>query len=91
MLKVTQIHSSKIPKLIQYEENFDDGSTLSFVIHPQNDPARGQVQFCHNLTAKSFKKGMTANNQELPEIKIRSHTTSFYEKFTIEILPSQTN
>ena len=43
--------------MIQGENNFDDDTILAFVIHPQINHARRQVQLCHNLIAKLFKKG----------------------------------
>ena len=56
--------------MIQYVENFDDDSTLPFVIHPQGDPARGQVQFCHILFAILFLHGNSPCLQNFPEVKI---------------------
>ena len=35
--------------MIEYDKSFDDNSILHFIIYPQNDPAREQVQFFHNL------------------------------------------
>ena len=43
--------------MIENNKNFDDYSTLPFFIKPQNDPARGQVQFCMNLIVNLFEKG----------------------------------
>ena len=85
---------------MQCNKNFDDDSILSFVIHPQNDPARGQVQFSHNLIAILFKKGNSTWTQDFPQISIERqifehyiknicNITSHYEIFTIEILLAQ--
>ena len=101
VLKAT--HSSNpTQKLIQYDENFDDDSKIPFVIHPQSDPARGQVQLCHNLIANLFEKGNSTCNEEITVEKIRrqeldhygsgiTNITSFYGIFTIELLPPRSS
>ena len=83
--------------MIQNDKNFADNSILLLVIHPQVDPARRQVELCHeNL----FKKRISPCKQEVPDMKtIRqtldhylhgiSNFTSFYGIFTFEILTSQ--
>ena len=42
--------------MIEYNESFDDNSILPFFIKPQNDPARGQVQFRSKLIVNLFEK-----------------------------------
>ena len=42
--------------MVQYEDNFDDDSTLSLVIHPQSDRAIGQVQLSHNIISNFTRK-----------------------------------
>ena len=79
--------------MIQYDNNFEAVSVLLFVTHPDSDPSRGQVQFCHNLIKK---KDNSPCLQEFPEDKnkyIVDHcllfickVTSQYAIFTIEIL-----
>ena len=53
-----KLHINRIfaQKMVQYEDNFDDDSTLSLVIHPQSDPAIGQVQLSHNLISNFTRK-----------------------------------
>ena len=88
--------------MIEYNESFDDKSILPFFIQPQSDPARGQVQFCHNLIVTLFEKENSPCKQEFPEIrkkrqildhylKCLCHITSYYGIFTIEILSPQSN
>ena len=54
--------------MTKYDKNFDDQPKLPFVIHPKSDPARGKVQFCHNLIVNMFDKGISPCKQEFPEI-----------------------
>ena len=83
--------------MIQYDESFDDDSTLPSVSQSQSDHAKGQVQFCHNLIANLFEKRKSPCNHEIPELIIRSqilehylpgiiNITSYYGMFTFEIL-----
>ena len=51
-------------KTIQNDISFDDDSILPFVITPQSDHARGQVQLCHNQILNSFEKGNNPYKQE---------------------------
>ena len=55
--------------MIQYDDIFDVDSILSFVVLPQSDPARRQVQLCRNLIAKLFEKTSSPCKQEFPEVK----------------------
>ena len=55
--------------MIEYNKNFDDKSILTFFIKPQNDPARGEVQFCYNLIVNVFEKGNSPCKQEFLEVK----------------------
>ena len=43
-------------KLIQCDNNFEDNYILLFVMHPDFDLSRGQVEFCHNLRLNLFRK-----------------------------------
>ena len=66
--------------MIVYNENFDDDSKLLIFIKPQNDPSRGQVQFCHNLITNLFEKGNSPCKQEFPEVKLKRETPDYYLK-----------
>ena len=46
------------------EENLE-GSTLSFLIHPQAE-ARGQVHLCQNKIINSFDKGDSPCTKKFP-------------------------
>ena len=54
--------------MIYYDKKFNNDSIQLFVIHPQSDPAKRQIQFCHNLNSNLFKKGSSPCERELPEI-----------------------
>ena len=56
--------------MIQYDRSFDNVSILRFVIHPQSDPARGQLEICHKSIAQFFEKENSSCNQQLPKVKI---------------------
>ena len=88
--------------MIEYNENFDDNTILPFYIKPQNDPSRGQVQFCHNLIVKLFDKGISPCKPEFPEVQIKRQSLDYYLKdicnitshygiFTIEIASPKLN
>ena len=88
--------------MIENTKNFDDNSILPFFIHPQSDPARGQVHFCHNLMVNLFEKGNSPCKQEFPQIRKKRqnldhylksicNTRSYYGIITIESLSSQPN
>ena len=62
-------NSVTIQNMIEYNENFDNNSILPFFIKSQNDPARGQVQFCNNLIVSLIEKGKSPCKQEFPEIE----------------------
>ena len=49
--------------MIEYNKNFDDNSILPFFIKPENDPARGQVQFCNNFIKDYLKKEIAHVNK----------------------------
>ena len=55
--------------MIQYNKNFDAGSNIPFVFYPQNNPARGQTQLCHNLIVNLFKKGISSCKQKIAEVE----------------------
>ena len=98
-----KLHSNRnsAQKIIQTDINFDDDSILPFVVNPQSDPARGQVQFCHNLIVNLFEKGNSPHIQVqrknfkktldhyLPAIS--NMTTSPYGLYTIEIWSPQSS
>ena len=88
--------------MIQYNKNFDADSNIHFVFYPQNNPARGQTQLCHNLIVNLFKKGISSCKQKIAEVETgdksfvtiyQASVKSFHimELFTIEFLPSQAN
>ena len=90
-------NSSSARQMIQIDENWDNDSILSVVIHPQSDPDRGWVQLCHNLTAILFEKKSSPWKQSFPEVKIKTQVfdhplpgikniTSHYGIITNEIL-----
>ena len=64
--------------MIEYGKSFDDDSTLFFVIHPENDPAQKQVQFCHNLIEILFEK---RNNRCKQEMQTRKHKSIKRQSF----------
>ena len=79
----------------QKEENEDENSILSFLINSLTDD-RGQTQFCLNLIAIIFEKGISPCTAEFPEIKMKRQIIDLYLKgicnltqqygiFTIEI------
>ena len=53
--------------MIEYSKNFDDNSILPFFIKPQNDPSRGQVQFCYNLIRNL--NNITYSKKEIAHVK----------------------
>ena len=55
----------------QNEESEDENSILAFLINSLTDD-RGQTQFCQNLIANLFEKGISPCTAELPEVKIKS-------------------
>ena len=55
--------------MIQSDEIFDDDPILAFIIHPQSDVAIRQAQFCHDLMAIFFEKGVCSCQQEFREVK----------------------
>ena len=88
--------------MIEYEEYFDDKSTLLFFIQPQTDPARGQVHFCLNLIVNLFGKRNSPYKQKFPELRIKRQIldhylkdickiTSYYGIFTIQRLSPKPN
>ena len=89
-------------KTIQNGKIFDIDSNLPAVMHPQSDPTKGQAQFCHKLIAYLFERGKNPSEQEFLKVGIGRqilndylkgicNITSHYGRFTIEILPSQSN
>ena len=66
--------------MIAYKESFDDNSILPFYKKPQNDLARGQVQFCYNLIVSLFEKVYSPCKQEFPEVKIKRQNRDHYLK-----------
>ena len=98
------LHNNSFTKQnrLDYNENFDDNSVLPFFVKPQNDPPRGQVQFCYNLTVILFEKGSSPFKQEFPEVRttrqILDHylkviciITPYYGIFTIQIVSPKPN
>ena len=69
--------------MIQNDKNFEDDSVLLFLIHPQSNPAREQVQFFHNLIANLFEKINSPCKQEIPEVKVkRQYLTQYLPSIT---------
>ena len=64
--------------MIEYNKIFDDNSILKFFIKPQNDPTRGQIQFCHNLIVNLFEKGISPYKQEFTEVEIKRQILDHY-------------
>ena len=67
--------------MIDYKKNFYDNSILSFFIKAQNDPSRGQVQFCYNLIAKFFEKRISPCKQEFPEVQVKRQILDHYLRY----------
>ena len=57
---------------------FDDDYIFLFIINPQNNPARGQVQICHNLMVNTFQKRNSPCRQKLFEVRIKRQTIDHY-------------
>ena len=66
--------------MIENNEMFDDNSILPFFKKQQNDPARGQVQFCYNLIVNLFEKGNSPCKQEFPEVRRKRQLLDQYLK-----------
>ena len=66
--------------MIEDTKNFDDNSILPFFIQPQSDPARGQVQFFHNLMVNLFEKVNSPCKQEFPQIRKNDKTLTTISK-----------
>ena len=64
--------------MVQNEDNLED-SVLSFVLHPLTD-ARGQAEFCQNLTANLFEEGESPCLREFPDVKIKRKLLDHYLK-----------
>ena len=71
---------------------------LPFFIRPQKSPARGQVQFCYNLTVNLFEKGNIPFLEVRKKRQILDHylkdicnITSHYGIFTIEVVSPKPN
>ena len=62
-----------------------------FFLKLQNDPARGQVQFCYNLIVNYLKKGNVNKNFKNKTTNLDDHLKgicsirSYYGIFTIEL------
>ena len=54
----------------QNEERKDENSILPFLINSLTDD-RGQTQFCLNLIANLFEKGISPCTAEFPEVRIK--------------------
>ena len=49
--------------MIEDNKNFNENLILTCFNKPQNEPARGQVQFCYNLIVNFFEKGNSPYKQ----------------------------
>ena len=69
------IHNTMI---IRYDDSFDDDSILHFFINLQSDPARRQVQLCHNLIVNLFQKRNSPCKEKFPEVKFKCQIFDHY-------------
>ena len=64
----------------QNEDNGEDQSSiLPFLINSLTN-SRGQTQFCQNLIANLFEKGVSPCTAEVPEVKIKRQIIDHYLK-----------
>ena len=63
----------------QNEAIEDENSIFLFIITSLNDD-RGQTQFCQNLIANLFKRGVSPCTAEFPEVKIKRQIIDHYIK-----------
>ena len=63
----------------QNEENEDENSVSPFLINSPTDN-RGQTQFCQNLIASIFERGVSPCTAEFPEVKIKRQIIDHYLK-----------
>ena len=68
----------------QNEEREDENSILPILINSLTND-RGQTQFCHNLIANLFEKGVSPNTAEFPEVKIKRKIIDHYLKGRCDI------
>ena len=66
--------------MIEYNQIFNDNLILPFSIKPQNNPSRGQVQFCHDLIVNLIEKGISLCKQEFAEVQMKRKTLDHYQK-----------
>ena len=63
----------------QKEESEDENSIFSFLNNSLTDN-RGQTQFCPNLIANLFERGVSPCTAEFPEVKIKRQFIDLYLK-----------
>ena len=63
----------------QNEESEDENSILPFIITSLTDD-RGQTNFCQNLKANLFERGVSPCTAEFPEVKIKRQIVDHYFK-----------
>ena len=63
----------------QNEKSEDENSIFPFLINSLTDD-RGQTQFCQNLFANLFERGVSPCTAEFPEVKIKRQTIDHYLK-----------
>ena len=62
------------------DESPDENSVFPFLMNSLTED-RGQIQFCNNLIASLFKRGISpCKAEQLPEIKIKRQTVDHYLK-----------
>ena len=62
------------------EESPDENSVFQFLINSLTDD-RGQIQFCHNLIANLFERGISLCKTEFLEVKIKRQIIDHYLKW----------
>ena len=63
----------------QSDESPDENLVFPFLITSLTDD-RGQIQFCNNLIANLFKRGISPCKAEFPEIKIKRQIVEHFLK-----------
>ena len=61
----------------QSEKIIDENSVFPFLINSLTDD-RGQIQFCNNLIANSFERGISPCKAEFPGKKIKRQFIDLY-------------
>ena len=69
----------------QNEESKDENSIFPFLINSLTDD-RGQTQFCQNVIANLFERGVSPCTLKFPEVKIKRQIIDHYLKGICNLL-----